>query len=196
MTQPFDFEIFIKIIPLLFAAIGTMKLIKDWLLSNHGKLREEYAFARDFLKEAKNDPNLHEFLKQKGYQAIAGNARISVDEVEHLLLMQDPAYSLRDYAFSSSYLKYFSTAAKEKITFRTKYQSPSYRNWLKKWYFILYICLVLGAFLPLLIPIFKLATILPLFLVAFLTCIPLAFLALLENLRIARAEELVKRQSP
>jgi len=28
MTQPFDFEIFIKIIPILFAAIGAMKHIK------------------------------------------------------------------------------------------------------------------------------------------------------------------------
>jgi hypothetical protein len=171
--------------------------VYEWLYGRHGRLREEYKFARDFLKDLKDDPDLHPFLKQKGYQAIAGDATLSASEIEYLLELHDSGRALKDYVLGRPYLQHFTTAANQKVAFSTRYETAWSRNWRSLMYFMLYMALFMGAFSPMFIPSVKAASLLDRTLYLAFTLLlfsPAAFLALRAGARIARAEALVKNQ--
>jgi hypothetical protein len=192
-----DTDFAIKIATVILGAIATMKVVYEWLYGRYGRLREEYKFARDFLKDLKDDSDLHPFLKQKGYQAIAGDTTLSASEIEYLLELHDSGRALKDYVLGRPYLRHFTTAANQKVAFKSRYESGWSRNWRKLMYFVLYMALFMGAFSPIFIPAVKAAF--PADKVVylaftFLLFAPAAVLALRAGVRIARAEALVKNQ--
>lgn len=190
-------DLVIKIATLLLGAIATMKVVYEWLYGKHDRLREEYKFARDFLKDLKDDPDLHPFLKQKGYQAIAGDITLSANEIEYLLELQNSGRALKDYVVGRPYLRHFTTATNQKVAFESRYQSGWSRNWRKAMYFILYMTLFMCAFSPILLTDVKASSLADKTLYLAFTLLlfaPAAILALRAGVRIARAEALVKNQ--
>jgi hypothetical protein len=186
-----------KLGALLLGAISTLKLTSDWLYGSQGRLREEYKFAKEFLNHLSEEPLMHPFLKQKGYQAIAGDTQLTALEIEYLLTLHDSARALKDYVLGRLYLKHFATAAESQITFLPKYKARWPRLWRKTLYFILYMLFFSCAFSPLLLPTLKsLQSIheLGLLAITFTLFMPPGFLALRAGVRITRAEALVANQ--
>ena len=192
-----DIDLTIKLGSLTLGAIATMKIVYEWLYGRYGRLREEYKFARDFFKDLKDDPDLHPFLKQKGYQAIAGDTKLSASEIEYLLELHDSARALKDYVLGRPYLRHFTTAANQRVAFEPRYETAWSRNWRSLMYFLLYMTFFVGAFSPMFIPSVEAASLLDktlYFAFTLLLFLPAAFLALRAVTRIARAEVLVKNQ--
>lgn len=191
-----DIELVLKIGTLLIAAIGSMKLAYDWIVGRHGRLRDEYRFAKEFLHDVASNPDMHPFARQKGYQAIAGDVSLTANEVAYLLDLPDSAILLKDYVLGRPYLRHFSTAAGVRIDYRKGYETRWPRVWRKSLYFGLYAVCFMTAGGPL---IFWRAIAAPaagqqffVFALLPLIFIPLAVMALRAGVRIARAEELVK----
>jgi hypothetical protein len=184
---------------LVASVFTTWKIIVEMLRGRHGHLREEYKFAREFFKDVADHPNMHPFLKQKGYQAIAGDTQISSNVIEYLLTLTNSSQALKDFVFGRSYLTYLTTASATgfQIAFRKKYMTKRYRTWRKVGYFLLFmVCYLIGS-APLLLPIAKAippAQSLTIFATAALLFFPPSFFALREGVRIARAEVLVENQ--
>jgi len=192
-----DLDLIAKLGALLLGAISTLKLTYDWLYGRQGRLREEYRFANDFLSALRENSQMHPFVRQKGYQAIAGDTRLSANEIEYLLTLHDSARALRDYVLGRPYLKHFATAKETQITFQPKYEARWPRLWRKSWYLGLYFVFFAAAFAPLILPAFKSlqpSHALVLFAFTFPLLVPPGFLALRAGVRIARAEVLVANQ--
>lgn len=192
-----NFDLVIKLATLLGGAVATWRVVVELLRSKHGHLREEYRFARDFINEVTANPKMHPFLKQKGYQAIAGDERLSAGEIEYLLTLNDSARSLKDYVLGKPYLEHLATSAGRQVVFKQKFGSRWSRLSRKVLFFILYLLCYFAGFAPVALPAFKAmqpaqALITFAFTAAFF--FPASFLSLRAGVRIARAEVLVKNQ--
>jgi hypothetical protein len=194
-----DFDILIKGAPIVLGFVATTKLVYDWVSGRYAHLRSEYAFARDFLEDIAKNPKMHHFVKQKGYQAIAGDARISASEVEYLLSLNNAGRALSDYVLGREYLSHASTAGKVQVAFKPRYSGKWSRQWRKSWYFFLYFFLFVIAFCPLVIGMFYPlpgGQIFAWFAYSFVLAAPLAVYALRAGVQVSRAELLVEAQHP
>jgi hypothetical protein len=192
-----DIDLLAKLGALAIGAVSTLKLAYDWLYGRQGRIREEYKFAREFLADLERAPKMHPFLREKGYQAIAGDTRLAAGEIEYLLTLRDSPRALKDYVLGRPYLQHFATAGEKQLAFSPKFRSRWPRLWRKLWYLTLYFLFFAGAFLPLLLPALKAlppGQALVLFAFSFVLFVPPGFLALRAGVRIARAEALVEHQ--
>lgn len=194
-----ELEMVLKSVAVLVGLVGAAKVIYELALGSHGRRREEYKFAKDFFQALKEDPSMHPFLKEKGYQAVAGNRYVSADEIEYVLSLQTPNQALRDYTLGRMYLDYSPRKNGDlKLEFRSKYKKAWSRIWLKTYYTACYALLGLLAISPFLVSGFLkkgfLETLTELG-VLFVLCGPLAWFALMSATRVYRAEKLVKNQS-
>ena len=200
-VRPLSYDIAIKfvtpLVSLLVGAIGTWKVVVELLRGRHGHLREEYKFARDFLADLAATPQMHPFLKQKGFQAIAGDTRLTAAEIEYLLTLQNSSQALKDYVLGKQYLQHFATATGSQLIFKPYFERSFSRLWRKVGYLLLYFGCYCGGFAPLMLPVFK-ALPPEQAIVAFtftaILFFPAGFFALKAGVRIARAEVLVKSQ--
>ncbi|MFD2450707.1 hypothetical protein [Ideonella paludis] len=119
-----NFDDLIKLVTLFGGPVATWKVMEELLRGRRSHLREEYKFARDFLKEVDDNPKMHPFLKQKGYQAIAGDTSLSAGEIEYILSLHDSARALKDYVLGKPYLEHLTTATSRQIVFKQRYESP------------------------------------------------------------------------
>lgn len=192
-----EFDVVIKFATLLGGAVATWRVVVELLRGRHGHLREEYRFARDFIKEVSESPKMHPFLRQKGYQAIAGDTRLSAGEIEYLLTLHDSARSLKDYVLGKPYLEHLATAAGSQIVFKKRFEPRWPRLSRKAIFFVLYLLCYFAGFAPVAFPAFKAmppAQALVTFAFTAALFFPAGFLALRAGVRIARAETLVKNQ--
>jgi len=197
MSGFLDYELLYKLATFLLGAVATWRVVVELIRGRHGSLRDEYKFAKEFLQELKANPDMHPFLKQKGFQAIAGDPRLSTLEIEYLLSLQDSARALQDYVLGSAYLVHQVTAGAKQITFKKKYMRPWARHWRKAGYLVLYAFFYLVGVAPLILPAFKVLQIssaLTTFVFSVVFFFPAAFLALRAGYRISRAEVLVSTQ--
>lgn len=192
-----NFDLIAKLATLLGGAVATWRVVVELLRGRHGHLREEYKFARDFIKEVSESPNMHPFLKQKGYQAIAGDTRLSASEIEYLLTLHDSVRSLKDYVLGKPYLEHLATAAGSQVVFKRKFESRWPRLLRKFFFFALYLIFYFAGFAPVALPAFSaMQPTQALMAFAFTAALffPAGFLALRAGVRVARAEVLVKNQ--
>lgn len=192
-----DFDLVIKLATLLGGAVATWRVVVELLRGKHGHLREEYKFARDFINDVNENPKMHPFLRQKGYQAIAGDTRLSAGEIEYLLTFHDSARSLKDYVLGKPYLEHFATAAGSQVVFKRKFEARWVRFSIKVLFFVLYLFCYFAGFSPVALHAFKAmsaAQALVTFVFTAVLFFPPAFLALRAGVRVTRAEVLVKNQ--
>ena len=179
------------------SAIATWKVIIELLRGRQGRLCEEYNFAKEFFEDLRSNPQLHPFLKQKGYQAIAGDPSFTASEIEYLLTLQDSSRALRDYVFGRKYLEHLSTAGNAQILFKKRYSKAWVVRVLEIYYFLQYFFLYLLAFS--LLFFHSIATFLNTrtLLALAVSCaifLPAALYSLVAGLRIGRAKTLVTAQ--
>ncbi|MDR1994628.1 hypothetical protein [Azonexus sp.] len=192
-----DYDLLTKVITVVIGAIGAGKLMYDLAIGKSGRMRDEYKFAKDFLQDVKSNGQLHPFLREKGYQAIAGDRSINADEIEYLLSLEGPERALRDYVLGRPYLEHLPEAGNLQITYRKKYKASWARRWRKLFYVLAYAVLAFLAFAPLLLSkvIFKTpGQMLVGFVVSASVFGPYAWFALKAGARIYRAEKLVEYQ--
>ena len=192
-----DYDLLIKTVTVLIGAIGAGKLIYDLSIGKRSRMREEYKFAKEFLEEVSSNKQLHPFLREKGYQAIAGDIQVSADEIEYLLSLKGPDRALGDYVLGRPYLEHLPNVGNLQIAFRRKYQGAWSRQWRKFLYLGMYVALVFLAFAPLLFSRLLFKGSAQMF-IAFVVCVsafgPYAWFALKAATRISRAEKLVENQ--
>lgn len=191
-------DVIFRCATVLFGAVGAAKIISDLVIGGRGRLREEYKFAKEFIDGLQKDPSMHPFLKEKGYQAIAGDRRLSAAEIEYLLSLKNPDRAIRDYVLGRDYLEDLLSTGNLRLNFRAKYRRPWARIWRKAGFFALYFVFAILAVSPILAP--------KLFggdptqtIVALSGCLagfgPFAWMAVKAGARINRAEKIVKFQS-
>lgn len=190
-------DLIIKVCTLLIGVIGAGRLLYDLSIGKRSRMRDEYSFAKKFLDELVENPALHPFLREKGFQAIAGDRQISADEIEYLLTLQGPDRALRDYVIGRSYLEHVPEYGDLQIEFKGKYK----KQWSRKWRFFLYLCCYfifsVLAFCPLILSsIYGMSNvqIVTLLVVCVMVFVPYAWSSLKAAVRIFRAEKLVKHQ--
>jgi hypothetical protein len=191
------YEFFWKAGTLLIGVIGAGKILYDLTLGKRGRMRDEFNFAKAFLDVVKSDPNLHPYLREKGYAAIAGDANLNADQIEYLLTLMKPDRALRYFVLGRPYLDHLPDSGDLQIEFKPKYRTAWSRKWRLGLYFGLYFVLAFAAFSPLVFSGFlgiKASGILVLTAMSIGTCLPGALLAMKSAIRIHRAQELVKNQ--
>ncbi|CDY78893.1 hypothetical protein BGLT_01624 [Caballeronia glathei] len=161
-------------------------------------MREEYRFAKEFLLDQEKIPAMHPFMREKGYQAIAGDARLSADEIEYLLSLRGASRALRDYTLGRGYLRHLPQQGNLQVQFKEKYQSIVARRVRKYWFVAAYAVLSFLGFFPFVFSriffhnpgdmLFATG-------VTLLVFLPSAWLSLRSAIRLDRAEKLVKHQS-
>ena len=93
-------EIIIKIILAIVGIMGAAKIIYELILGSKSKLREEYRFSKEFLNDLSQNKNLHPFVIEKGYQAIAGTSTVNGEEISYLLSLEKPVECINDYVLA------------------------------------------------------------------------------------------------
>jgi hypothetical protein len=124
-----DAGIIFKIVTALLGIIGVAKIIYEVSSGSKLRLREEYRFAKEFLKDLQQDKDIHPLTIEKGYYAIAGTNSINSKEIEYILTLENPDRCLKDYALSRQYLEHLKTSGNLQIDFAKKYKS----NWSRRW---------------------------------------------------------------
>jgi hypothetical protein len=193
-----DYELFVKIGTLCLGLIGAAKIFQELSNGRRSRMREEYKFAREFLGDVVSNRDMHPFLKEKGFQAIAGDNRMSADEIEYLLSLTGPERALRDYVKGMAYLEHLPQSGNLQIKFKKKFESKWSRQWRLWLYVVFYGVFALMAFSPWLLASFshvslaKMLSAMALTIPVFLTY---AWFSLKAGARIYRAQKLVKDQN-
>jgi hypothetical protein len=189
-------EVFCKIAMVVVGIAGNVKFLYDLWTGKRGRLREEYKFAKEFLTDVM-DKSMHPYLREKGYKTLAGDERLTGDEVEYLLTLKNSEQALKDYVLGRPYLRLLSKVGNLQIEFQEAYRNSWMRWVLKGLYLIAYCVLWLLASAPIILsksvsrhPTIVLATT-----AVTLTFFgPYAVLALKASVRIHRAEKLLSNQ--
>lgn len=185
-----EVETVIKIISAIVAIFSIGKIIYDITTGKKSRLREDYKFAKEFLEDLNNNPKLHPFAVERGYQALAGSTSISSEKIAYLLSLKNPGKCLNDYMLSKKYLQLISINGDPCLTFAKKYSSSWSRLWRKVIYFLLYVFCAVIAIIPTLF--------LPKYLSFLFTTTPVfsywAVFSLISYIEIDRGEKLVNHQ--
>ncbi len=189
-----DIELTLKLLGSALGVVGTLKLIYDWAASPRGRLREHHNFAREFLQELETNPNMHPYLVESGFQAVAGTRYITASEARYIIGLE-PAITLSDYVFARPCLHVVDTGDGLMPAFRGAHVNSRLRFWRKTGNLAIYF---LAALTPVWLFILGLAQVFPrreALQLAIAACglWPLAFFAMLEGARIGRAEAIVER---
>ncbi|MBV4507521.1 hypothetical protein HU751_022055 [Pseudomonas sp. BW13M1] len=123
----------------------TYKIVRDLATSNKSRLKEDYRFAREFLKDL-DDKNLHNLAKDRGLYAIAGTDSMNIADITYLLQLSNADRCIKDYTLAYRFVEY--DDKRDRISFRKKYQIPSSRRWRKLLYMGGYVFFAMLAILP------------------------------------------------
>ncbi|MEC6742972.1 hypothetical protein [Pseudomonas qingdaonensis] len=192
-----DLSTIIKVVVAVSAILGAAKVIYELTLGGHTRRREEYRFAKEFLRDfykADENEKLHPLAVERGLYAIAGTSSINADDVEYLLTLSSPDKVLKDYALSRACVEIDHKT--QRVKYRAKYTSAFARLWRKVWWLLVYFVASLLAASPLVLtgPL-GLSTRFMWLAVVTIPCGGLyAYLALRDFIKITRAETLVKDQ--
>lgn len=193
-----NIELIVQVISIFGGAAAIWKIAAEFLRGKARNLRDEYRFAREFFEELEQKPLMHNFLKQKGYQAIAGDVSLSAEEIEYLLTFNDSVKSIRDYVFGRPYIEYLRTPTNMKIVYKNKYRSHQSRLLRKLWFLFLYLfcySLWVAPFFLLISNRMAIAKASTLFVFSTIIFLPMAVFSLRAGLRVGRAEALINSQS-
>lgn len=190
-----------KFAPFVVAVIGLLiaiwKQLIEFSRGKQGNLRDEYRFSREFFSDLAAHPQMHPFLREKGFQAVSGGTDLSGSEREYFLELHGSVNALRNFISGRKYLDFHTTVATHKVRFKKRYMQRWSRLWRKSMYGLTYFICASLAMSPLLLPSIDLLSADKSFVALVVTVpifLPSAFLALKAAVRINHAENLVKNQ--
>lgn len=82
--------------------------------------------AKELLSDIESG-RLHQYAKQKGYQALVGTTNISTEEVEYILTLKNSAQCLSDYVLARKYLEKIESRGNTLLCFKPKYRPEKKR---------------------------------------------------------------------
>ena len=144
-----DVENAIKIIAALVAMAGAAKIVYELSIGGKLRLREEYRFAKEFLRDLETVPKLHHLAEERGYYALVGTSSLNISEIKYLISLTGADRRLKDYVLARKYL--ILNEGANKVNFRGKYESRWSRVWRKATHISAYMVGSLLSFSPLLI---------------------------------------------
>ena len=149
-----EIDVIAKAITVLVGVFGVGKVLYEYVIGRKGRMREEFRFANDFLAAVDANPEMHPYLQEKGYQAIAGDNTLSADEVKYLLSVVNPDRALKDYVLGRPYLEHISHGGDLQLHYKARYKSKWSRNWRIGLYSASYFTFALLAFSPMVLAAF------------------------------------------
>lgn len=182
---------FLPVLGVLLSAVGTLKLVHDWIYVRPSRLRDEYRFSREFIKDLHENPSMHAYQKAKGYQGLAGTTTLTAREIEYILSLPDPVQAMRDYTYCRKYLRHIATGGDRQVDFKPKYINQWARKWRTYTYLGLYFISYSATFAPLLLPASVVGGVSSRFLYLLANLVlwlPLAFISLNAGVRLQRAQ--------
>ncbi len=192
-----DITFYFKAISIVFAAFTAILAYLKFTDSSRSSLREQYKFAKEVMKDLKEEQDIHPFLKEKGLQAIAGSKDIAAEEIDYILSLRSPSSRLTEFMKAQKLLTLFGNEGYRKFCFKGRYNKKTYRFVLKIFYGCIYFLSVFAAFYPIVfanslnIEPFKLALTI---LIVFIIFVFYAIVAANAFLKITLAENLVSKQ--
>jgi hypothetical protein len=190
-------DLAIKIATLAVSTLGsafvTWKILSELMRSHKESLRDEYKFAKDFLSELKSG-DIHPYLSQLGYLAMAGDPKVDYEEIEYLLTLQKPRTVMQNYLLGRKYLCFFSTSNPPGFAFN---KSEATRKLLKRWFVASFLVTYTLGFFPLILMSFELLS--PrfgtfMFVFSSIMFFPPAFFSHKSRTELTRAEAVIKLQ--
>jgi len=191
-----DIELLLKVLALVASAFGAWKILSELARARRSTLRDEYRFAKEFFADIQSKESLHAYVRDKGFEALAGERSLTTREIEYLVSLPCPAQSLREYANGRKYLEHASTAGDKQIMLKKKYQKPRLMWAILLGYFLLFLVAYSAAWSPLLFPSIPSSLGLRLFLALPFTVLafgPVAYYFFIQGVRVANAIQLVRR---
>lgn len=192
-----DIATIAKIVGAFVAIFGIWKVLYELKTVRKAHLRTEYEFAKKFFMDIETK-NIHPYLLEKGYQAIAGTNTVKSNEIEYILSLEDPVQCLKDFVLSKQLLEKIDTTGDLKLNFRPKYKRVWSRFWRKTMYLSFYFIFAFIAMSPFLIQSY-LNTSLPNMAIQLMFSIPFgglyAWAALNAFFKIKRGEHLIQNQN-
>ena len=145
---------------IIFGVATLRKTLYETPTFFHHRLREEHKFAREFLKELKDAPDMHPHARTTGFQAIAGNTHDSTRLIEYLISLDSPARPLWHFDKGRTFLIHDPRAGDQQVKFKPKYELPSVRKRMRLlragWFLLFNFIWPLPLLLPTFASVFKL----------------------------------------
>lgn len=178
--------------------LGILKVIYEVWTYLQNRLHQNYKLAKEIFDDIHNNPSMHPYVLERGYQALAKSKNIKIPEAQYLTSLVNPNSSLTNYIKAKSYLL-FSPDKDKKVEFQKKHESKLLRRIRKAFHMSLYwifgfIAIFPIFFLGVLVPnkeLWTSALVIGTFLINFGA---LSLFSLDEYFIIRRAEELVENQ--
>lgn len=192
-----DFGDVVKMIGAALSIITAAKITYELSLGGKAKLREEYRFAKEFLRDFSQEPKLHPLAIERGLYAIAGTSTIKSKEIEYVISLENSDRCLKDYVLSRKYLEHLGEHGVTRIEFSKKYKRKWFRSLWLVIHMLVYVSSAFAAVSPLLFhPLLEMQP--KQAFIASLFTVPsfgfLAFESLWSFIKIKRAEVLVGSQ--
>lgn len=193
-----ELESWLKIILVVLGVVGATITCLNFSMFSRESLREQYKFAREVMKDFKEEPNMHPFLKEKALQAVVGNKSISKEEVEYILSLKDSSVRLNEFSKAKHLIERFNGVSLSSFSFRGRFKFKWYRRFLKSFYLVVYFSFAFAAFSPVVLSGFlkvDSATLWPLSIFTFFVFGFYAFVAANAFVKLRFGESLVSNQS-
>ena len=145
-----EIENILKLLSPVGVIAGVAKIIYEHSSSSKHKLRDDYRFAKDFLKDMEHPDGLHHLAVQRGYYALAGTTSINVTDIAYLISLENPDKSLKDYALARNYVEF--NAKLNRVVYRPKVKSKFSRRWRQTAHFSAYFIFAYLSISPLILP--------------------------------------------
>lgn len=145
-----EIENILKLVSPLGVIAGVAKIIYEHSSGSKHKLRDDYRFARDFLKDREHPDGLHHLAVQRGYYALAGTTSINVTDIAYLISLENPDKSLKDYALARNYVEF--NAKLNRVVYRPKVKSKFSRRWRQTAHFSAYFIFAYLSISPFILP--------------------------------------------
>ncbi len=197
----------IEPLAVLNAAKTGVGLFRDLFPKSREKEHEEQTFAREFLKQVRDDPEMHPHCKKLGLQRIARARNSSAEAIEYVLNLQEPLDAVAMLRSGELMLKHDPAEPSRQLVFREPYADQTERRRVTRryaWGALASLVAVFAAPLWLRVwrdmaawkgeqPLFDLGLVL---LVIESFAMPLAWLSARELMKRLNAEALVNLQKP
>lgn len=144
-------EPFLRLTALLVAVVAVLPALYTWYTARKGHLREEYKHAQQFMEELKGKSQMHQFVKEMGLHALAGNRDVEPQMVLYVLELPSPVRGLRNLVHGRNCLELIEAAEGARLQFKSRFRKRWQRCLYQGWYFALYLVFSLLSLSPLLL---------------------------------------------
>jgi hypothetical protein len=140
-------DIIIKIIGSIIALIALPKYYNELKFLKKDKLKDDYKFAEQIIKND-NYKELHDFLLEQAFY-ILFNYKFSADEIKYFLEQNNPMKKLTNFMKYRLFLEIILAEGKCSLKYQKKFEKLNSRRWFIFKSYISYIFFALCSFIPL-----------------------------------------------